>query len=107
MHTGYFLVWEGVKIMQNISDIKAVLTHVFDDYGISRAVLFTSFAKGTATEKSDIDLLVEIRLHGLHFVGFIKAVRQAAGIPIDVLDVSHIENGSKIDHKIRDTVVII
>ncbi len=57
--------------MQNISDIKAVLTHVFDDYGISRAVLFTSFAKGTATEKSDIDLLVESRLHGLHFVGFI------------------------------------
>ena len=41
------------------------------------------------------------------YIRYIKAVRQAAGIPIDVLDVSHIENGSKIDHKIRDTVVII
>ena len=36
-------------------------------------------AKGTATEKSDLDLPVDSKLRGLKFVGFIEAVRQAAG----------------------------
>ncbi len=43
--------------MQNISDIQAALEPVFDDYDISRAVLFGFLAKGTATENSGIDLL--------------------------------------------------
>ncbi len=93
--------------MQNISDIRAALEPVFNDYGISHAVLFGSVAKGTATEKSDLDLLVDSSLRGLRFVGFVEAVRQAVGMPVDVFDVSHIEDGSKIDHEIHDTGVII
>lgn len=93
--------------MQNISDIQSVLTPVFNHYDISRAVIFGSIAKGTATEKSDLDLLVDSRLHGLRFVGFIEAIRQAVGMPVDVFDVSHIEKGSKIDHEIHKTGVTI
>ena len=92
---------------QNISDITAVLTPVFHRYGISRAVLFGSVAKGTATEKSDLDLLVDSELRGLRFVGFMEAVRHAVGMPVDVFDVSHIENGSKIDREIHATGVTI
>lgn len=94
-------------MMTRISDIRSALTPVFDSYGISRAVLFGSVAKGTATEKSDLDLLVDSRLHGLRFVGFMEAVRQAAGMPIDVFDISHIEKNSKIDHEVRATGVTI
>ncbi len=94
-------------MIQTISDIQTVLTPVFHDYGILRAVLFGSVAKGTATEKSDIDLLVDSGLHGLRFVGFMEAVRQATGMPVDIFDVSHIEKDSKIDHEIRATGVII
>lgn len=94
-------------MMHNISDIQTVLAPVFDDYGIFRAVLFGSAAKGTITEKSDLDLLVDSRLHGLRFVGFMEAVRQAAGMPVDVFDVSHIEEDSKIDCEIRATGVTI
>ena len=93
--------------MYNIYDIQAVLTPVFNDYGIVRAVLFGSVAKGTATENSDLDLLVDSRLHGLRFVGFMEAVRQAAGMPVDILDVSHIEEDSMIDREIRTTGVTI
>lgn len=46
-------------MMCNVSDIQTALTPVFLDYGISRAVLFGSVAKGTATDKSDLDLLVD------------------------------------------------
>lgn len=94
-------------MMHTVSDIQTVLTPVFDNYGISRAVLFDSVAKGIATEKSDLDLLVDSRLRGLRFVGFMEAVRQAAGMPVDVFDISHIEKDSKIDREIRATGVTI
>lgn len=94
-------------MLQNISDIQSVLTPIFDDYGISRAVLFGSAAKGAATAKSDLDLLVDSNLHGLRFVGFMEAVRQAAGMPVDVFDVSHIEENSRIDREIHATGVTI
>jgi len=92
---------------QSISDITTMLTPVFDDYGISRAVLFGSVAKGTATDNSDLDLLVDSKLRGLRFVGFMEAVRRAVGMPVDVFDIEHIENGSKIDEEIHSTGVTI
>lgn len=93
--------------MQNISQLTAILTPVFDSYGISKAVLFGSVAKGTATDKSDLDLLVESKLHGLRFVGFIEAIRQAVKMPVDIFDITHIEKNSRIDQEIRATGVTI
>lgn len=92
---------------QTISDIQTSLAPVFSAYGISRAVLFGSTVRGTATENSDLDLLVDSKLRGLKFVGFMEAVRQAAGIPVDVFDVKHIEADSRIDREIRATGVTI
>lgn len=94
-------------MIRTISDARSALTPVFDRYGISRAVLFGSVAKGTATQKSDLDILVDSKLRGLKFVGFMEAVRQAVGMPVDVFDVSHIEHGSLIDREIQSTGVTI
>jgi len=93
--------------MRMVSDIQTALAPVFDRYGISRAVVFGSIAKGLSTDKSDLDLLVDSKLRGLKFVGFMEAVTQAVGMPVDILDVSHIEKGSKIDREIRATGVTI
>ena len=65
--------------MPDYLELKSRLVPVFDAYGVRRAVLFGSFAKGTATEKSDVDLL----------------------------DVTHVEKGSPIDREIRSTGVTI
>ena len=88
-------------------DIQAMLAPIFADYGITRAVLFGSFARGTATANSDIDLLVESGLHGLRFVGFIEAVRQRTNRAVDIFDVSHVEKGSRLDREIEATGVTI
>ena len=58
-------------------------------------------------EKGGLDLPMDNRLRGLRFVGFMEAVRQAVGMPVDIFDMSHIERGSKIEHEIHDTGVII
>lgn len=45
--------------MPDISEIKFALSPIVQDYGIKRLYLFGSFAKGTAREESDVDLLIE------------------------------------------------
>lgn len=90
-----------------ISELQSALSPVFAKYGISRAVLFGSVAAGTATENSDLDLYVDSHLHGLKFVGFLESVRQAVGMPVDMIDASHIEKGSRIEHEIKSTGVVI
>ena len=91
----------------SVERIADLLTPVFDRYSIRRAVLFGSFAKNTATDDSDVDLLVDSGLTGLRFFGFTEAVRRAVDRPVDVFDVSHIEENSRIDREIRSTGVTI
>lgn len=93
--------------MPSIDAIRTTLTPVFRAHGVNRAVLFGSVAKGTATKKSDLDLLVDSDLRGLRFVGLIEDIRAAAGMPVDVFAPSHIEQGSLIDREIRATGVTI
>ena len=93
--------------MPTVEQIRDKLTPVFDSYGVRRAVLFGSVAKGTATERSDVDLLVDSRLRGLRFVGLMEAARAALLMPVDMIDVTHIEKDSRIDREIRKTGVTI
>ena len=51
--------------MPSIDAIRTTLTPVFRAHDVNRAVLFGSAAKGTATNKSDLDLLVDSDLRGL------------------------------------------
>jgi len=97
----------GAEMTHDVSAIQTILSPVFDSYDISRAVLFGSVAKGTATDNSDLDLMVDSKLRGLKFVGFMEAVRQAVGMPVDILNISHIEKGSRIEHEINSTGVTI
>ena len=90
------------------SDIRTRITPVLRRYGVHSAVLFGSCSMGTANERSDVDLLVDSGLQGLSFVGLIEDLRQALdGREVDVMDVSHIEKGSRVDNEIRRTGVTI
>lgn len=81
--------------------IKIKLEPVFRKYGVRYAMLFGSYAKGTQTEKSDVDILVDSGLKGLAFFGLLEDVSQALDKEVDLLDVSQIKPGSKIDKETR------
>lgn len=83
------------------------LTPVFTQYGVKYAVLFGSYAKGIADEKSDIDLMVDSGLRGLQFVSLYEDIRRALGKEIDLFDISHIEKNSRIEKEIAATGVVI
>lgn len=70
-------------------------------------VLFGLLAKGSATDKSDIDLLVDSQSKGLSFVGLIEDLRNVLKREVDLLEVTHIEKGSPIDREIQLTGIKI
>lgn len=90
-----------------IAEIKDTVIPVFQSHGVQKAILFGSYGKGVATEKSDIDLLVDSGLRGLRFFGLLADLQDALGKDIDLLDVTSIEEGSLIDREIQNTGVVL
>jgi uncharacterized protein len=91
----------------DVEEIKSRLTPVFDANGVRSAVLFGSYAKGLATEKSDVDLLVDSGLKGLDFVGLAEYIREALEKDVDVLDVGYVKKNSRIVDEVRETGIRI
>ena len=75
-------------------EIKKIIIPIAHSYGVKRLYLFGSYAKGTANEKSDIDLLVEkgkpISL--LKFSGMRQMVQEALNLSIDLVTTAGIED---------------
>ena len=90
-----------------VSELKDILYPIFVEHGVRSAVLFGSYSKGLATERSDVDLLVDSGLRGLAFFGLLEGVSSALGTPVDLIDVSQIERGSLIDQEISRSGVKI
>jgi predicted nucleotidyltransferase len=92
-----------------IESIKNILYKTFSDEPIYKAILFGSYAKGTADEKSDIDLVIDSHgaLLGLNFFGLLDKVKNSLGKEIDLIEISEIEKNSKIEQSIMMEGVIV
>lgn len=80
--------------MPDISEIKRIVVPIAHFYGVKRLYLFGSYAKGTASEKSDVDLLVEkgkpmslIKLSGMR-----QMVQEALNLSVDLVTTAGIED---------------
>lgn len=96
-----------MAVIYTVPQLQQLLTPVLAENGIKKAVLFGSYGKGVATEKSDVDLLVDSDLRGLRFVGLLEQVQRLLGKEVDLFDVRHIEAGSLIDQEIQATGVTV
>ena len=91
----------------SVEEIRRLVNPVLSRNNVRKAVLFGSYVKGSADEKSDVDILLDSGLTGLRFVGLIEDIRFALDKDVDVFDVTHIVPNSKISYEIsRDGVVI-
>ncbi len=64
-----------------------------DEYGVSRIGIFGSVAKGTMTEDSDLDIVVEFRRPiGFKFVRLVEYLESLFGKRVDVITNNGIEN---------------
>lgn len=104
----YCIIINMNNTVYSLSYIKAKLSPVFLLHNVKSAVLFGSYAKGVANEKSDVDLLVDSNLKGLRFFGLLEDVKEALNEKdVDLFDVAHIETGSKIQTEINNTGIKI
>lgn len=91
----------------SINVVTELLVPVFRQYGVRKAILFGSVAKGTDRENSDLDILVDSNLKGLSFVGLLEDLQQAVNREVDLFDVTHIQKNSPVENEIRKTGVVI
>lgn len=87
--------------------IKKSIEEVVHEYQVQRIYLFGSYAKGEASDTSDIDLYMESNLKELEYVELIEKLRMKLNKKVELLSPYTITNSSKIDNEIKKTGIII
>ena len=83
-----------------LEDIVQKCTEVFERYEVSFCYLFGSYAKGKATQTSDVDLLISANVKGLKFYGLVEEIRTALHKKVDVLDMNQLKGNIELTEEI-------
>lgn len=86
--------------MLTIQEIISIVTPILKQHNVKDAILFGSYAKGCATEQSDIDLYVDSGLRGLKFYGLLGDICDAFAIPVDLIDKQTVTPGGLLEKEI-------
>jgi predicted nucleotidyltransferase len=98
-----------VNGVYRVDEIKSKLYPVFAAAPVYRAILFGSYAKGDATEQSDVDIVVDGRgrLRGLAFYGVVEDIAATLSKKVDLIELSEIRHGSPILNEIARQGVVL
>ncbi len=74
--------------MSKIEEIKAKVVPILKAAGASRAAIFGSYARGDATKRSDVDILVELpkKLSLFDFIGIKLDLEDSLGKKVDLVE---------------------
>ncbi|MBU7008238.1 nucleotidyltransferase family protein [Phosphitispora fastidiosa] len=81
--------------MLNLNQIKTAITEVAGSYPVKTVSLFGSYAEDTATENSDIDILVEFLTPSISLFTLLElkfAIEEKLGKDVDVIHAPLDEN---------------
>ena len=93
----------------SISEIQEKLHPIFKSYAISKAYVFGSYSRGEATEKSDIDILVEPDegFRPQRVCGILEEAMDALDKEVDVYSIKEFKSNSEILPEImKDRVML-
>ncbi len=68
------------------TDISTICRDILKEYNVDYCYLFGSYAKGNASGKSDVDLLISTRTTGLRYYELVERLREGLHKKVDVLD---------------------
>lgn len=84
----------------SIENIKRISQSVFSNYDVEYCYLFGSYAKHTANESSDIDLLISTPVTGMEFYGLVEELREALKKKVEIITISSLKDNSLLIHEI-------
>lgn len=92
-----------------IEEISAILKEILEDQPVYQVILFGSYAKKEATNKSDIDLVIDTNseLKGFALLKLICLIQEKLQKEIDGFEKYEIIDNSEIDREIKKTGVIV
>ena len=95
--------------MLTLNEIKETVAPLVKDYPVRRVILFGSYARGDATEKSDIDLIIDSggTIGSWEFFGLIGKIVKKMPIDVDVFELDEIKKPSRIFDSITNEGVVI
>lgn len=86
---------------------KETCASVFENYDVEYCYLFGSYAKGKATETSNVDLLISTSVSGMMFYDLVESLREALRKKVDVLTREQLnDNPELINEILKDGVKI-
>jgi predicted nucleotidyltransferase len=96
-------------MVYTINEITDRLTPVFEQNGVTKAILFGSYAKGTATEESDVDLVIETEpyVRGLKFYGILGNIMDALEKQVDLVSSTSIIPNGEVDLEVAQSGKVI
>jgi len=80
--------------------VKTIVSSVLSKYDAEYCYLFGSYAKETANEKSDIDLLLASSVTGVKFYGLVEELREQLKKKVEVVTVSSLEGNLELLNEI-------
>ena len=83
-----------------IEQIKNICASVFEEYSVEYCYLFGSYAKGKATEVSDVDLLISTPVSGMRFYDLVESIREALQKKVDILNREQLNNNPELINEI-------
>ena len=79
-----------------VDDIVNICSRIFPKYDVDYCFLFGSYAKGKASGRSDVDLLISTKTTGLRYYELVEQLRESLHKKVDLLDFKQLLNNESL-----------
>ena len=94
----------GILTIKEITDI---CSSIFSTLDVQYCYLFGSYAKGSASETSDIDLLISTSITGMKFYDLVESLREELKKKVDLLTLDQLnDNPELLNEILKDGIKI-
>lgn len=97
------------QVSSEINEIRSKLLPIFEASPVYRAILFGSYAKGTATEQSDVDIVIDSRgeLLNVNFYGVLEDIQAQLKKQVDLFEISELSRNTTMRSAVEKEGIVL